>query len=334
MEWRKEVWIGALLPFAGCGRPPLGTGMGDAGVALTKDALRDLPGVVQAARPSLAALTVGSSDGSTIECAAAFVHRSWLLTAAHCVIVSGQRTGAVTHAGAAGDPEVLPVERAVTHPTLDIALVRVESGAESLRPLSYAAIERSPGARTFSLIFGANRHDERRLVNEVVASVGATTMTALVATGAGADTGTSAGPCVGDSGAALIVDDGSGEPKIGGILSRGAISCRGPDEYVRADRVWDWVERTVGTPSAADPSWAAEARGARCGLGRVRWCEPFDGRRGRCDFSGVSVCQVGHLGSEECHPLPELGRATFRAQPAESISDAVFRCARAFAEAL
>ena len=61
------------------------------------------------------------------------------------------------------------------------------------------------------------------------------------------------GACAGDSGGPLLVADGSGSPRIAGVLSAGSVDCLGVDLYVRSDSFLRWVEAKIADEPRCDP---------------------------------------------------------------------------------
>ena len=218
-------------------------------------------------------------------------------------------------------PQVL-VEQAVAHPTLDVALLRVQARADPVVTLGLEAMDdgiRIP-QEAYSLVFGphnAGTSHLRQLADQTIVSMDSTFLTAQVTS--------ASGPCGGDSGGPLLIDDTSGAPAIAGILSNGSMSCRGTDVYVRADRIRTWVERLVAAPPPDDGQWGAVSSRMRCFEGDVRWCEDLGAQFGPCRISGGALCEAGRLSSARCAP---------GAQSLRTFSDTVLHCSEALAETL
>jgi hypothetical protein len=109
-----------------------------------------------------------------------------------------------------------------------------------------------------------------------------------------------------------------------GILASGSLSCRGMDEYVRADRLQKWVERTVAEPPADDGRWGDVTPAMRCHSGSVRLCD-FDATSDPCKTPGPGVCRVPRLNTADC---------ALRASSEGRTLDDVLHCSLQLAEGL
>lgn len=195
-----------------------------------------------------------------------------VLTAEHCVTFrgAGQVVFGLDHPD---DPVALfDVEAVFTHPTADIAMLRLSEPATQVTPIPH---------RTASVVdlvgedaefagygnLGDDTQDGRFFVVLPIVGVDAVS---LIVDGMG-----SRGICDGDSGGPLIYADDAGS-RVLAVESLGDESCVGRDELTRADAVEGWIaDGIAGRLDADDPP-------AGCGdlsfLGRcdgdvAEWCE-------------------------------------------------------------
>jgi hypothetical protein len=211
-------------------------------------------------------------------CMGVVVGADTLLTAAHCF---AEAEAALLPAGAEDGGPMVP-ESIVPHDTLDLALVRLPAGATAhLTPLRTPREAMSLNVGDLTQLAGF-RHDEHGLMQELtfaVETVVRVSPEAITVSGFGFS-----GACYGDSGGPLLVRSASGAIEVAGILSRGALSCRGEDSYTRLDVVIPWLNgQGVGTESSAVP--------VSCGNLDIQ---------GRCYGAVATYCDAGKLVTAEC----------------------------------
>lgn len=209
-------------------------------------------------------------------CTGTLVSRHWLLSAAHCSLLLGDKVQIGGPSATTGSTRF--VKRIVRHPSFmrdatkvanDVMLVRLDAPAPgpSVRinnstaafpppgtlarasgygrtstagargPLRYADLD-VISAADCSSVFG--RHGLNFLAKGVTDAVH------ICANHDACDTG----PCFGDSGGPLVVADGAERPVVVGVASYGSAECGSrhtPDVYARVGRYAGWIDAvTVG----------------------------------------------------------------------------------------
>jgi len=172
-------------------------------------------------------------------CTGVRVEGGHVVTAAHCVAEEPVPAIAVFTGGEAPAPEcafakAVEVWQPRVHPTRDLAVLdEVQPADAAVRICSSTPLA---DTRAFVAGYGVNesgsagrrRFLETRIVDATDQAVEA-------------QADTSAGPCVGDSGAPLFVEEAAGWC-VAGTLSNGSADCRGRDRYVALPTLRAWIE--------------------------------------------------------------------------------------------
>lgn len=214
-------------------------------------------------------VTNDGGEGAPV-CSGAFVTPDWVVTAAHCLVIESAK---VIVPGGDGEPAgVFRVEEGVAHPSLDVALLRVEAPDDELEPIPLGLL--APDGRAVTVgdvveIAGYGRTEagapgELRFLAEPVVAV---EDESLLVSGLGAS-----GACEGDSGGPLVVRDGNGRPVVAGVLTSGAASCVERDRYVRLDGIRSWLEETTGGFSVDEAPCGGISEEGRCLNGVALHC--------------------------------------------------------------
>lgn len=161
-------------------------------------------------------------------CSGTMIGARTVLTAAHCV-----DPGALLSVrfGADGNRpgETRAVERLDLHPTLDIAVLRIETPTVPFTPLALQRDRITParvGAPIEVAGFGASL-DGFGVLGFLVTQVQSVRTTELEVQGAGRR-----GLCFGDSGGPLLVlDEARGDVRVAGVLTSGEVDCVGRDLF-------------------------------------------------------------------------------------------------------
>lgn len=170
-------------------------------------------------------------DG-VVKCTGVLIAPESVLTVHHCV----KRHPRLGVALASSISESVQVSSIAKHPSLDVALLRLAApiGSEvpplPLRSESAAPLLPNQGVQ----VAGAHAMQGAAFaLTAVLAEVN----DELVVRYDGTE-----GLCLGDSGGPLLVADAGGGLVVAGLLRGGARHCRGPDRFVRADRISPWLQ--------------------------------------------------------------------------------------------
>ena len=255
-----------LAEIASASRVTSGTFSAQAvnGTAVTTAAF---PGIVKM-EPKRRLANGGISSG---HCGATRIANNWFITASHCLddtyddidlisteaslldprAVRIQATASLCHAaygGATGqyanDVALIKIDDAAAAQFEDVPIARFGQTEKSLGPINY------PLARMAG--WGITSFDGGELSNDLL-----TTILTLVSSGPAAITVASldnAGPCIGDSGGPLLIDEDDGLPRVVGVLSvveqnratgkfcEGSYNAR----YTNLQGYISWVQDVIG----------------------------------------------------------------------------------------
>lgn len=208
---------------------------------------------------------------SSVHCTAFLVGRFWALSVRHCAAESDVGSSRVEFA----NNDVRTVTRVVLAEEEDLALLELDSETQA-RPFALSEDAPIVGSVAETIGFGVTTESAPTAARESVVTIEA--VNATIQTNAWSRTG----PCMGDSGAPLIVRDSHGQVRVAGLLTSGDDICSGRDEFARLDKARAWLDEALGELPEPNKDCSALTE------------------RGRC-FGSVSVwCRDGSLEAEEC----------------------------------
>jgi hypothetical protein len=189
---------------------------------------------------SAAIVSLEAGDGQLL-CTGTRLADQWVLTAAHCA-AAGPLFVRCAEIGFA-----LPPQTSLSHPELDVMLLRHSAPAEacdacraSLEPWSGTLDNAWIGASVTLAGSGFTEEGslgELRFVEEPIVEMHPTE---LWVNGRGRS-----GACGGDSGGPMLTRDVNGKVRLLGVLDRGSADCVGVDVYTRIDVLGNWIQREL-----------------------------------------------------------------------------------------
>jgi len=240
-----------------------------------------------------------SADTLGVVCTATQVSADWALTARHCHLHEKMRF----LTGKANQREVVDW---VTHPELDVALVRLSPNpcaTKNVLPIAEleAEVELSRATLAGYGLAADNSIGELGFLTE---SVVLHDDTRVQVEGFGRS-----GACVGDSGGPLLIRDRHGRAALLGVLSAGASTCVGRDIYLRADSLLGWIQTYVELPAFNGDCGAIDEQG-RCFDGQAVWCA--DGSLVAETCEGDTTCGYEELANGyRCSTTPRCAGDAF-----------------------
>ncbi len=243
-------------------------------------------------------------------CTATLIGPRWAITAAHCdrggdmefVFIQPNGTQAA----------VVVAEHLIPHPELDLLLVELSSETDqesvSIPWVTDSDVATLVGNPVLLAGFGETLNGPSKSLLFLTEQVVRVDEDKIVVDGVG-----QSGACTGDSGGPLLTRAVDGRIRIAGVLAKGDSSCTGVDEYIRLDRVNDWLRSLIGdAPIPASETCAGLSFLGECHGETAVWCEQERVQIDRCQnalLCGWSTSVEGYrcVADDPCEGIDSFG---------------------------